>query len=423
MNTAVSSTSPRRSVLFAVYTVVAVIAVLWAAVILIDSLLHPLSLDGIVGVPLIRWIILLIIAPLNIVIGVMILRRSPGNVIGLYLLIYGASWIATVARVDIESRLALGLNYFIGSAIWYPLITLPLLFPTGWVYPPRFARFGDWSIAIVALIGYAIAFTTPTIQVLNVVGNATFTIANPFFVPALEFLFPFQLKLGQLSIMSTFALSLISIILRYRASDARSKVQIRWLAVAFAVTVAYSFIGFSFNLFIDFALWGNASPAHLLFNFSFYIWICLFPAVTLGNAILRHRLYDIDIIIRRTLIYSILSAILALIFFGGVTLAQSLFRTATGQSSDLAIVISTLAIAALFTPLHRRIQNVIDRRLYRRKYDAEKTLAQFSQTLRDETNLDSLKDSMIGVVQETMQPARMALWIPDHRATQVKENV
>ncbi|MBX3061432.1 MAG: hypothetical protein KF726_00550 [Anaerolineae bacterium] len=410
MNTAVSATSPRRSVLFAVYAVVAAIAVTWAAVILIDSLLHPTSVDGIIGMPLLRWSILLVVSPIHVVIGVMVLRRSPSNVIGLFLLIYAAAWVVSVARADIDSTLALALNWHIGGAMWYPLLTLPLLFPTGWAYPPRLARFADVALAILAFISYTIVFSDSTIDVINLRGTSDFAVPNPLYVPALEVLYPIQLKIGQTFISAIFFLSLISIILRYRASDARGRMQIRWLALAFTVTVAFAIFGFTFNLFLDFAKLGTASLPHLVFNFSFFLWIGMFPAVTLGNAMLRHRLYDIDIIIRRTLIYSILPATLALVFFGGVTVLQGLLRAATGQSSDVAIVASTLIIAALFTPLRRRVQSVIDRRFYRRKYDAEKTLAQFSQTLRVETDLAALQVSILNVVQDTMQPTHAALW-------------
>jgi hypothetical protein len=144
------------------------------------------------------------------------------------------------------------------------------------------------------------------------------------------------------------------------------------------------------------------------------IFLLLIPAIpiSMGIAILRYRLYDIDIIINRTLVYGALSATLALIYFGGVATTQAIFRALTGQQEQpqLAIVISTLLIAALFNPLRRRIQRFIDRRFYRRKYDARKTLEAFSAKLRDETDLDALSDDLVGVVKETMQPSRISLW-------------
>lgn len=128
-------------------------------------------------------------------------------------------------------------------------------------------------------------------------------------------------------------------------------------------------------------------------------------------SILRYHLWDIDIIIRRTLIYSILTAVLALIYFSAVILLQQLFRYLTGARNDLAIIISTLAIAALFAPLRRRIQNTLDRRFYRRRYAAGKVLAAFSTSVRDEVDLDKLNDRLLAVVDETMQPTHASLWI------------
>jgi len=126
---------------------------------------------------------------------------------------------------------------------------------------------------------------------------------------------------------------------------------------------------------------------------------------------LKYRLYDIDIIIRRTLVYAVLTAALGFLYFASVVMLQQLFRRFTGDTSPLAVVLSTLAIAAIFTPLRRRIQNTIDRRFYRRHYDAELTLQAFAATLRDEVDLDQLQERLLAVVQETMQPESASLWI------------
>jgi len=142
----------------------------------------------------------------------------------------------------------------------------------------------------------------------------------------------------------------------------------------------------------------------------FAISIALFP-LAIAVAIFRYRLYDIDIIINRALVYGSLTAMLALIYVGGVIGMQAAFRAITGQGSTLAVVASTLAIAALFNPLRDRIQSFIDRRFYRRKYDARKTLEAFSAKLRNETNLEALNDELMGVVRETMQPAHVSVWL------------
>ncbi len=134
--------------------------------------------------------------------------------------------------------------------------------------------------------------------------------------------------------------------------------------------------------------------------------------IAVGIAILRHRLWDIDIIIRRTLQYSVLSGLLALVYFGLVVVLQSLLQSAIGNpKSEIVIILSTLAIAALFNPLRRRVQDAIDRRFYRKKYDAAKVIAEFAATCRDETDLDKLTARLVEAVQETMQPERVTLWL------------
>jgi hypothetical protein len=145
-------------------------------------------------------------------------------------------------------------------------------------------------------------------------------------------------------------------------------------------------------------------------NLTFVVALSSVP-IAAGVAILKYRLYEIDTIINRTLVYGVLTVSLALIYLGSVVSMQYAFRAVTGGESQLAVVASTLAIAALFGPLRRRVQGVIDRRFYRRKYDAERTLAGFSSKLRDETDLDRLGEELVGVVRETMQPAHTFLWL------------
>jgi hypothetical protein len=141
-----------------------------------------------------------------------------------------------------------------------------------------------------------------------------------------------------------------------------------------------------------------------------------------GVAIARYRLYEIDIVINRTLVYGALTAALVAVYFGGVATLQALFRAFTGQEQQpqFAIVVSTLAIAALFDPLRRRIQSFIDRRFYRRKYNAQKTLEAFSSKLRDETDLEALSGDLEGVVRETMQPAHVSLWLRPETSSEVE---
>jgi hypothetical protein len=147
--------------------------------------------------------------------------------------------------------------------------------------------------------------------------------------------------------------------------------------------------------------------------------------VAIGLAVLKYRLYDIDVVINLTLVYGSLTSMLVALYFGCVATTQTILRALTGQTEQpqLAIVISTLVIAALFNPLRRRIQSFIDRRFYRRKYDARKTLEAFSARLRDETDLETLNHDLASVIRETMQPAHVSLWLRPDRPPNGKQEV
>jgi hypothetical protein len=196
---------------------------------------------------------------------------------------------------------------------------------------------------------------------------------------------------------------------RYRrVSSETQRQQSKWVVFGLTLGIAGTFPS---QLPVDLSLVGGDTPLTLLFlKMGFALSFMLIP-LSIGVAVLRSHLFDIDVVINRTLVYGSLSAILVALYFGGIVVSQRLFVLLTGEKSTLAVVASTLLIAALFTPLRRRIQSFIDRRFYRRKYNAQKTLEAFSTKLRDETDLEALSDDLVGVVRETMQPAHVSLWL------------
>ena len=199
---------------------------------------------------------------------------------------------------------------------------------------------------------------------------------------------------------------------RYRTvSDPGQRRQTKWVVFGLAAAIG-GILGLDLLLMLEPSL-EQALAENLLVWFAvsaaFSLFMLLIP-LSIGIAILRSRLWDIDILINRTLVYGLLTAALALIYFGSVVLFQALFRVVTGQS-EVAIVASTLVIAALFAPLRRRVQAFIDRRFYRRKYNAARALAGFAATARDEVELENLTGALLAVVQETMQPAQVSLWL------------
>jgi hypothetical protein len=208
--------------------------------------------------------------------------------------------------------------------------------------------------------------------------------------------------LGYWLTLASILLAGVSLVLRFRRAGGPERQQLKWFASAAALFAATTIV-------YTFFLAGVAEQAGQISTLLAFAGI----PVAVGVAILRHRLYNIDVVINRTLVYGSLTITLALLYFGSVTTTQAIFRTLAGQQEQpqLAIVVSTLVIAALFNPLRRRIQSFIDRRFYRSKYDAIKTLEAFSIKLREETDLDALNDELVGVVRETMQPAHVSLWL------------
>jgi hypothetical protein len=199
-------------------------------------------------------------------------------------------------------------------------------------------------------------------------------------------------------------------IYRYvRVSGPLQRQQAKWVVFGFTATMLV-ILGRYVPILIFMALNTSSSVYFLVYTYVYPIGLLFIP-LTLGFAILRYRLWDIDILINRTLVYGLLTVILALVYFGLIFVLQYLLRDIINQNNDVAIVISTLAIAALFQPLRHRIQKIIDHRFYRSKYDAAQTLAAFSATLRNEVDLTQLTTQLLEVVEETMHPAHISLWL------------
>jgi uncharacterized membrane protein len=271
-----------------------------------------------------------------------------------------------------------------------------LWFPTG-DYPSRRWRIAGW-LTLLGLGGAIVGGPLASGELGSVA-----PIENPFGLPG---------QLGQVlgiivigsggGMFLGALLGVVSVVVRYLRATGIERQQIKWFAFAALI--------FGIGLVIDTVtdlpgIWEVLKES---------LFLVPLPAA-IGMAVLRYRLWDIDIIIRRTLVYGALSLTLALIYFGSIVMLQSLFVAASGQRSTAAVVISTLVIAALFTPLRRRIQNDIDRRFFRRKYDAQKTLEAFSASLREELDLDELSDRLLAAVEDTLEPAHASLWIRERK--------
>jgi hypothetical protein len=288
------------------------------------------------------------------------------------------------------------------SWVWVPptasiFTLLPLLFPDG--LPPT-RRW--WTVGWLALIGMVMIVISLTL-LPGPMSEHLPSVENPLGIQGASDVLGLSFGVGLIILWICVPASAASIVLRLHRSEGPERQQLKWFVYSAAIGALAVVAG---------TLVRGVASADLAGTVLQFVILPLLPVV-IAVAILRYRLYDIDIVINRTLVYGSLTASLALVYFGGVAVTQAIFRALTGQEqqSQLAIVISTLVIAALFNPVRRRIQSFIDRRFYRKKYDAAKTLEAFSAKLRNETDLDALSADLVGVVKETMQPAHVSLWL------------
>jgi MFS family permease len=335
--------------------------------------------------------------------------------LGAALWMFAQTYYTFAMTVGAGSLLVRNLVLFVGAWVgWVVLATLLpcvlLLFPDGKL-PSRRWRFLMWPVvaagAVLLISGLFASGLSPFAPIFNpfavggVIGDVITGLRD----------------VGVRVFLITVIPAALSLVFRFRRAGGTERQQIKWLAYAavpFGIIISIDVFGYE-DLFSRMGVW---SLWNLLIGVGF---AGLYIAV--GVAILKHRLYDIDLVINRTLVYGTLTAMLALVYFGGVATVQALFRALTGQEQQpqLAVVVSTLAIAALFNPLRWRVQGFIDRRFYRRKYDAAKTLEAFSAKLRDETDLDALRDDLVGVVRETTEPAHVSLWLRPDTASKGKQ--
>jgi hypothetical protein len=349
---------------------------------------------------------------IDVTVGAIVASRRPENPVGWLLCLSGVA-IGTssfTSQYAIYSLLARPGSLPAGEAMaWIASWLLPimigltvfylLLFPTGRL-PSRRWRWVAWLTVAFVVVGVILsAFSAGALM------GALGPIRNPLGIEGFTNVYTALLYTISPLLHGAAALS---VFVRLRHAGGVERQQIKWFAYSAAIfTIGVVLI--VITLAIDTPLWFER-PARAYSTVAGEA-----VPIAIGIAILRYRLYDIDIIINRTLVYGSLTPLLALVYFGGVTATQAIFRTLSGQEQpQLAIVVSTLVIAALFNPLRGRIQAFIDRRFYRKKYDAAKTLEAFSFRLREETDLQALNGELTRVVRETMQPSHVSLWLrPD----------
>jgi hypothetical protein len=350
-------------------------------------------------------------------VGALIASRRPKNAVGWLCLAIGLLWTlggmadyygyygaATPGSVPFPVAMA-----GISNWIWVPAVGLLgtyvlLLFPDGRLPSRRWRPLAWLSGAVILLLSVGVTLAPGRLD--NLAG-----VRNPFGIEGADWLTVGAYVLLPLLPLCMLA-SALSLVLRYQRSGGQERQQIKWIAFAASVVVVLYAIAMIASFLFPAESWTTAGSVWWL-NLLTYAVLSSFTLVPIavGIAVLKYRLYEIDILINRALVYGSLTATLVALYFGGIVVLQRVFVLLTGQQSTLAVVASTLLIAALFTPLRRRIQAFIDRRFYRSKYNAAKTLEAFSAQLRNEADLDALSYDLVGVVRETMQPAHVSLWL------------
>jgi hypothetical protein len=276
------------------------------------------------------------------------------------------------------------------------IVFVVLLFPDGRL-PGRARRWFAWLIVLSVLMGAVLGALSPG-PILSL-GS----IHNPLAAQSM----PNAQEPIQLLMVVLLAVAAGSLLIRWMHARGTERQQIKWFLYAVALLAGGAILQYAIAGPLELVLLGWVGRALILTGFAGL-------PIFMGVAITRYRLYEIDLVINRTLVYGPLTGTLVALYFGAVVLLQRVFVALTGERSTLAVVASTLLIAALFNPMRRRIQSFIDRRFYRRKYDARKTLESFSAKLREETDLKALNGELVGVVRETMQPAHVSVWLhPD----------
>jgi hypothetical protein len=360
-------------------------------------------------------------------VGAFVASRRPENLIGwllyaigLLFVIEGFALVYAGYALSVEFDSLRGEQIALWASGWFhlPMVfvgaaLIILLFPNGRL-PDRSWRVIPWLAAGGGLLWTLWLATKPGRPVYWLLAFYPH-IRNPFAVGGVMGDFIEMLgKLGAAALIVMCVASVIGVFVRLGNARGEERQQIKWFAYAAVVLLGAPFVA---ALPVSIAIETLGAPWKV--GLALPIWVGLLGIpVAVGIAILKYRLYNVDVIINRTLVYGSLTLMLALVYFGGVTVTQVVFQTLTDQEQlpQLLVVASTLLIAALFSPMRRRIQSFIDRRFYRNKYDARKTLEAFSAQLRNETDLEALSDDLVGVVRETMQPAHVSLWLSPEMA-------